>query len=77
MSFHPDDNIGRRHFADGDLVMSHVVSVLSGLFPEGEDYFVRSVRHFRDRIDDPVLKKQVAGFIGQEAIHGREHRDLN
>ena len=77
MSFRPDDNIGRRHFADGDLVMSHVVSVLSGLFPEGEDYFVRSVRHFRDRIDDPVLKKQVAGFIGQEAIHGREHRDLN
>jgi uncharacterized protein len=77
MSFDTDEGIERRHFAGGDLVMSHIVSVLSGFFPEGEDYFVRSVRHFRDRIDDPDLKKQVAGFIGQEAIHGREHRDLN
>lgn len=77
MSFDTEEGIGRRHFAGGDLVMSHVVSVLSGFFPEGEDYFVRSVRHYRDRIDDPELKKQVAGFIGQEAIHGREHRHLN
>jgi uncharacterized protein len=38
---------------------------------------VRSVRNYRDRITDPVLKKQVAGFIGQEAIHGREHRTFN
>jgi predicted metal-dependent hydrolase len=64
-------------YMDGDLVMSHIVAVLSSLFPEGEDYFVRSVRHYRDQITDPVLKKQVAGFIGQEAIHGREHRAFN
>ncbi len=64
-------------FMDDDIVMSHVVAVLSSLFPEGEDYFVRSVRHYRDQITDPVLKKQVAGFIGQEAIHGREHRAFN
>ena len=67
-----------KHFAgDGDLIMSHVVANLSSVFPEGEDFFVRSVRHFRDQITDPELKKQVAGFIGQEAIHGREHRDFN
>jgi predicted metal-dependent hydrolase len=35
------------------------------------------VRHFRDQIDDPELKRQVAGFIGQEAMHGREHRAFN
>jgi len=28
-------------------------------------------------VQDPVLKRQVAGFIGQEAIHGREHRAFN
>ena len=77
MSFDTEEGIARRHFADGDLVMSHIVSVLSGLFPEGEDYFVRSVRAFRDQVQDPELKAQVAGFIGQEAIHGREHRHLN
>ena len=47
------------------------------MFPDGEDFFVRSVRHYRDEITDPELKRQVAGFIGQEAMHGREHRALN
>jgi uncharacterized protein len=67
-----------RHFADdGDLVHSHIAASLSAVFPDGEDFFVRSVRHFRDQITDPELKRQVAGFIGQEAMHGREHRAFN
>jgi predicted metal-dependent hydrolase len=67
-----------KHFAgDGDLIMSHVLAVLSGVFPDGEEYFVRSVRHFRSDITEPNLRRDVAGFIGQEAIHGREHRALN
>jgi predicted metal-dependent hydrolase len=66
-----------RHYVSGDLVMSHVVTNLSAMFPEGEDFFVRSVRHYRDQISDPELQRQVAGFIGQEATHGREHRTFN
>ena len=67
-----------RYFAaGGDLVSSHLAASLSALFPDGEDFFVRSVRHYRDRITDPELKRQVAGFIGQESVHGREHRILN
>src|SRR4030088_1129540 len=67
-----------RHFADdGDLILSHLAAALSAVFPDGEDFFVRSVRHFRDQVRDPALKRQVAGFIGQEAMHGREHRALN
>ena len=67
-----------RHFgADGDLLSSHIAACLSSVFPDGEDFFVRSVRRFRDQVTDPVLKQQVNGFIGQEAIHGREHRALN
>ena len=66
-----------KHYVDGDLVMSHVVAVLSATFPPGEDFFVRSVRNFSDKITDPELKRQVAGFIGQEVTHGREHRELN
>jgi hypothetical protein len=67
-----------KHFAkDGDLIASHVLASLSSVFPDGEDYFVRSVRYFRDRIDDPELARQVAGFIGQESVHGREHRVFN
>jgi uncharacterized protein len=66
-----------RHYVNGDLVMSHVVSVLSAMFPPGEDFFVRSVRAFADQVTDPELKQQVSGFIGQEVTHGREHRELN
>jgi predicted metal-dependent hydrolase len=67
-----------RHFAgDGNVVMSHVWTSMSATFPDGEDFFVRSVRHHRDQVTDPVLKRDVAGFIGQEAMHGREHRVLN
>lgn len=65
------------HFVDGDLVLSHAIAVLSGMFPEGEDFFVRAVRDHRDRIRDPELKAQVKGFIGQEVNHGREHREIN
>ena len=67
-----------QHFAgDGNVLMSHLWASMSAVFPDGEDFFVRSVRHFRDRIEDPALKRQVAGFIGQEAMHGREHRVFN
>ena len=67
-----------RHFAaDGDLITSHVIAALSAVFPDGEDFFVRSVRRYRDRVTDPELRRQVAGFIGQEAMHGREHRAFN
>ena len=67
-----------RHFAaGGDLMHSHLGAALSAVFPDGERYFVRSVRNFRDQIDDVVLRRQVTGFIGQEAMHGTEHRLFN
>jgi predicted metal-dependent hydrolase len=66
-----------RHYANNDLIMSHVVAMLSAMFPEGEDFFVRSVRYYADRITDPDLQEAVKGFTGQETMHGREHRALN
>src|SRR3954453_22859773 len=63
--------------ADGDIVMSHVLTVLSSTFPEGEKFFVRSVAAARDDITDPRLLADVDGFIGQEEMHGREHQVLN
>jgi predicted metal-dependent hydrolase len=78
MSFEESVAAVPKHFAgDGNVVMSHLWATMSAVFPDGEDFFVRSVRHHRDQVTDPVLKRQVAGFIGQEAMHGREHRVLN
>lgn len=57
--------------------VTHFFNALSLLFPAGERFFMDSVRHYRDRIDDPELQKQVLGFIGQEAMHTREHVEYN
>ncbi|MFY9178725.1 MAG: metal-dependent hydrolase [Venatoribacter sp.] len=52
-------------------------TTLSTLFPEGETFFVDSVRNYRDQVTDPVQKAQVSGFIGQEAMHSKEHAAFN
>lgn len=74
--FGQDGTYGK-YFVDNDMVFSHFVAGLSGSFPPGEEAFIRSVRRYSDRITDPVLKKRVNGFIGQESMHGQEHRRLN
>ncbi len=63
---------------EGDPIFSHLLATLSAVFPNGEDFFVASVRRHRDSVaDDATLKAQVKGFTGQEAMHSREHRALN
>ena len=71
------EDVPRRFARDDDLIGSHLTAAFSAVFPDGEDFFVRTVRHYRDRITDPELRRQVAGFIGQESTHGREHRAFN
>ncbi len=62
-----------RHWHGGDAFKSHLFDAMSVLFPDGERFFIDSVRHFRSRIGDPVLQEQIRGFIGQEGHHSREH----
>jgi len=57
--------------------VSQFFNTLSLYFPEGEKFFINSVRHYRDQVKDPQLQEAVLGFIGQEAMHGREHRVYN
>jgi hypothetical protein len=66
-----------KYYVNNDMVFSHFVANLSGSFPPGEEIFIRSVRRFADEITDPGLKKRVAGFIGQESVHGQQHRAIN
>ena len=66
-----------KYFAGGDVALSHLFAMLSATFPDGEKYFVRSVAAVRDRIDDDELARAVEGFLGQESMHGREHRAFN
>lgn len=77
MEFIRPAGAARHPFFNGNVLASSMFVVFSGIFPPGERFFMESVRHFRDRIDDPVLKARVSGFMGQEALHGREHERLN
>lgn len=76
MDFHFPGESPRYFYANNATATLFLV-MLSGFFPPGERFFVESVRRFRDKITDDTLKAQVSGFIGQEAIHGREHDRLN
>lgn len=53
------------------------LNALSFAFPPGEAYFVNSVRHYVQRIKDPILKEQAERFIYQEAMHSKEHARAN
>lgn len=58
--------------------VSQFLNTMSLFFPVGERFFIDSVRHFRDHAkDDPQLKSAITAFIGQEAMHGREHEEMN
>lgn len=64
--------VPRRWFFDSTVV-SHIANGLNLVFPAGERFFVRSVRHYLKEIDDPQLRARIRGFAGQEASHGHEH----
>ena len=66
-----------RHWVDSDPFMTHVFNALSALFPDGERFFVDSVRAVRDKVNDPQLQKDIGAFIGQEAMHAKEHGHFN
>ena len=66
-----------RYWFDDDQFKTILLTALSCTFPEGERFFVRSVRHYQKQIQDPLLREQVKGFIGQEAHHGNEHDAFN
>ncbi|WP_259755876.1 metal-dependent hydrolase [Pseudomonas sp. GCEP-101] len=66
-----------KYWWNGQPFMTHFMNNLSSLFPYGEKFFVDSVRAVRERIQDPQLQKDVSAFIGQEAMHSKEHAAYN
>lgn len=76
MNFRFDADIPRYWF-DNDQFKTLLFTTLSSIFPDGERFFIQSVRHFQEGIGDAELRRQVRGFIGQEAHHGKEHHEFN
>ncbi len=64
-----------RHWFGGLPVPTQIANGVNLLFPHGERFFVRSVYHFLDRIEDPELRAAIKGFGHQEGRHARAHED--
>jgi predicted metal-dependent hydrolase len=63
-----------KHWILGSSIATHFINSMHVVFPEGEKFFVRSVRKFAKEIKSESLKKDVANFCGQEGVHAREHQ---
>jgi len=61
----------------GNPAITHFFDALSLTFPEGERFFIDSVKHFAPRIEGEALREQVKGFTAQESVHAREHAAYN
>ncbi|HET8730367.1 MAG TPA: metal-dependent hydrolase [Moraxellaceae bacterium] len=72
----PADKVGEWHYSGGPISTTFL-NVFSVFLPVGERFFIDSVRAYRDQVTDPELKKAITAFIGQEAMHGREHEEYN
>jgi predicted metal-dependent hydrolase len=64
-------------WVDGNVHFTALMNTFSLVIPVGERFFIDAVRGYRERIADPELKKAATAFIGQEALHGREHDRYN
>ena len=66
-----------RHWMANNPTATAIANGVNLLFPHGERFFVRSVKHFLDRIDDPALRGAIKGFFGQEGRHAHAHDEFN
>lgn len=66
-----------RDWLDNDPFKTAFFNALSMTFPDGERFFIDSVRHYEGEVKDTKLKAEMSKFFGQEGMHSREHRAYN
>ncbi len=76
MRFGMDDEVPS-HWVDDSQFISHFFNALSAIFPEGEKFFIDSVRFFEGEIGDAALREQIREFARQEGHHTYQHRLFN
>lgn len=75
--FRFDFTVSKRYWFGNDPLLTHLFNGMSAIFPRGELYLIKTLRQLRAQIDDPVLQDEISGFIGQEAMHAKEHLAFN
>lgn len=63
-----------RYWLGGSRIATQIANGVNLLFPDGERFFVRSVHHFKQQLEqDPELWAQIRGFSSQEGRHAGAH----
>ncbi|HVK82180.1 MAG TPA: metal-dependent hydrolase [Verrucomicrobiae bacterium] len=75
ISFSPDLEPAQP-WLGGDPIASAFFNALSVTFPQGERFFMDSVRRYKGQLP-PELAAQASAFVTQEALHTREHVAFN
>ena len=65
------------HWIPGDPYGSHAVTALNLFLPAAERWFSKLLSDALAYVRDDRLREEMIGFIGQESMHGQEHRHLN
>ena len=66
-----------KYYFDNSPLKTHFLNALSITFPEGEKFFIYSVKNYKDQITDPTQQLEISTFIKQENWHSYVHRQYN
>lgn len=67
----------QRHWLEDDIIKTILIDGLSIFLPEGERFFIRSLKHYGPKLQDKELAAEINGYAVQEAFHTREHEEYN
>lgn len=67
----------QRHWLEDDIIKTVLIDGLSIFLPEGERFFIRSLKHYGPKLQDRELAAEINGYSVQEAYHTREHEEYN
>lgn len=62
---------------ENNPVKTHFFNALSTLFPQGENYFIWSVKNFASAAQSEELRQQIQDFVTQEKNHAAIHKAYN
>lgn len=64
------------HYVPDEPVATHFCNILHLLLPAGEEFIVDVFKQALPLIRDEQLRRDVQGFISQEAMHSQAHADV-
>jgi predicted metal-dependent hydrolase len=66
-----------KYWCDNSPFKSYLFNAMSLTFPEGERFYVQSVKAYKDQITDPALIEEIDEFGKQEYFHSYAHKQYN